>query len=88
MKTLNHGTMSYLKFKKFHYAIVGKTGYRLGQHFINMFIKREDNAIDYISLWESKLEPEVDDRVNILITNNQWDTDSLVLLRPLYCVGN
>ncbi len=76
--------ISYYKFKELHFATVDDSGYRLGQHFINVFIKRCDNSADYDWLFNSDDDSRVNDYLEGFIYGNQWDINELQIVRPLY----
>lgn len=53
--------------------------YRLGQHFINQCIKKEDNSFDYHLLWKEKDETRAQEQILLIINKLQWDVDKLPL---------
>ena len=76
----NLPTVSYFDFKADYYQRFPNSTYRLGQHYINSFIKVEDNSFDYMKLWEEKCITKVDEMVYKLIDKLQWD---LMALQPV-----
>lgn len=54
---------------------------RLGQYFINHFIKKEDNTTDYSKLWNEEDDQLAHILITALVEQLQWDFDKLVLVR-------
>ena len=70
--------MSYFDFIK-QYTDISKhvPNYRLGQHFINTFIKKEDNTTDYNKLWNETDLFKANKSILGIIDKLQWDINNL-----------
>lgn len=55
--------------------------YRIGQHFMNLFIRDElSNSVMFKGLWE-KTGEEAYEQINDIIQVYQWDLDDLPIMR-------
>lgn len=75
--------ISYPMFKAEFFKKYPKSTYRLGQSFINTFIKKEDNSFNYNLLWNAKNVVVVDRMVYTLISQLDWDMNSLQQLKQI-----
>ncbi len=80
-------TVSYQEFKNNWYFTREQSGLRLGQAFINTFIKGEDNAIDYSTLWNTYQVSVAESLIDDIIDMNYWDSRSLHMVQPMYKGG-
>lgn len=77
-------TQSLSDFYKEFYAIKKNVpSYRLGQHFINKFVKDEHSDSLFKGLWNMRGESVVKSRIHIILETYQWDVDNLVIVREV-----
>lgn len=74
MKTIN----LYQWMRDFHMYRPGT--YRLGQHFINCFIKVEVSEPLCKGLWEETNSEVINHTINLIISKYHWDATALPLL--------
>lgn len=75
-------TISYGEFKKDFFRLQGSAPtYRIGQHFINCFIKQEDNTTKYTVLWNKRDINTAEQLIFELINQLQWDINNLIKVR-------
>ena len=71
--TIDDFTKEYFQIRK------GCPSYRLGQHFINMFIV--ESSTDFMcKLWNEEITDLAQFMINDFIEENQWDYNDLPLL--------
>lgn len=74
--------ISYHQFKDIFFKLQEKSPtYRIGQAFIWMFVAKEDNTIDYDSLWNEWNPNVAEEMILSLIDKLQWNMNSLKVLR-------
>tara|TARA_R110002153_G_scaffold181493_1_gene334783 strand:- start:2760 stop:3032 length:273 start_codon:yes stop_codon:yes gene_type:complete len=76
-------TISYFDWKVKYYKDFPNSSYRFGQCFINCFIKREDNTVDYNTLWETYNVVKAEEIIFDIIRKCNWDMMALVLVQDL-----
>lgn len=62
---------NWTEFKSFHYANKAKDGQRLGQRFINMYIKNEHTDPSLSKLWEAS-DPIAADIIVVWLCDHQY----------------
>ena len=73
--------MTYSEFyRSYLNAKVTTKSYRLGQHFINLFVADEHTDPVFKGLWE-KTDTEASEQIRQVITRYQWDELDLPLIR-------
>lgn len=70
-------TVRYNEWKTRYYKYYNVGGYRLGQHFINCFIKDEHSTVLTKGLWEMTNKVEVESSITAIVDEYQWDWDAL-----------
>tara|TARA_R110000787_G_scaffold44901_1_gene109789 strand:- start:11593 stop:11853 length:261 start_codon:yes stop_codon:yes gene_type:complete len=73
--------ISYFDFKIAYYKEFPNSSYRLGQAFINCFIKKEDQRAEFLFLWEEKNVNVAENLIFRLIRDWNWDMMALVPVR-------
>jgi hypothetical protein len=76
-------TVSYFKLRVYYYNYHSNSCFRLGQLFINFFIKREDNTTNYNELWNEADDTKAETQILKLIHRLQWDMNNLIPIKEL-----
>lgn len=70
-------TTTYSKWLSNFYKYYNVGGYRLGQHFINCFIVKEDDMT--AKLWNMTNNDQVESLIYDIIGSYQWDYENLII---------
>ena len=73
-------TINLYQWSKNFYLYYNEHGYRLGQHFINCFIKVEVSEPLCKGLWEETNSEAIKHTINLIIEKYHWDATALPLL--------
>lgn len=75
--------MTYQEFEQEYFNLISdpKVGdtYRLGQHFINLFIK-DSSSYGMQKLWNEKVIDTARERIHYVIESHDWDWNDLPVL--------